>query len=93
MSYGVQVFAENGDIRLDTTDRQVRFAALYTGVCPANTTISIPTALLEDDGTWGINERNYANIYIRCGLTSGNVTVTNTNTSTNYNYQVEVFRI
>ena len=93
MSYGVQVFAENGDVRLDTTDRQVRFAAFYTGTCPINTTISIPTPLLEDDGTWGLNERNYANYYIRCGLTSGNVTVTNTSLQSPHDYKVEVFRI
>lgn len=93
MSYGIQVYDENGDVRLDTVDRQVRFAAFYTGTCPANTTVSIPTPLLEDDGTWGLNERNYANYYIRCGLTSGNVTVTNTNTQSPYDYKVEVFRI
>lgn len=93
MSYGIQVFDENGDVRLDTVDRQVRFVALYIGSCPANTTISIPTPLLEDDGTWGLNERNYANIYIRCGLTSGNVTVTNSSTLGANNYAVEVFRI
>ena len=93
MSYGIQVYDENGNVRLDTVDRQVRFAAFYTGTCPVNTTISIPTPLLEDDGTWGLNERNYANYYISCGLTSGNVTVTNTSTQSPYDYKVEVFRI
>lgn len=93
MAYGLRVRDANGNIRLDITDRECRFVGLYTGSVASGATTNIPVTGMSNDGTWGINELSYSNLYMNLDFTSTGFSVENTNTNNTLNYVVQVFRI
>tara|TARA_R110002153_G_scaffold92322_11_gene224331 strand:+ start:10536 stop:10817 length:282 start_codon:yes stop_codon:yes gene_type:complete len=93
MAYGLKVWDANGNIRLDIGDRECRFVAFYTGTVAAGATITIPVAGLSTDGTWGLNELQFANYYISLSVLSGAFRLTNSSSYQSHQYKVQVFRI
>jgi hypothetical protein len=93
MAYGLQVWNSNGVIRLDTTDREFRYVAQYTGSISANSTITITLTGLSTDGTWGINEQSEYGFSTNVSIGTNTITVQNTNTYQSSTYSIQVFRI
>jgi len=92
MAYGLRVWDSSGNVRVDTTDRQMRFVALYTGSTSGNATTTITVTGMSNDGTWGLNDRITEN---RAGrLEMGTNVFRHVNTgSSSLSYKVEVFRV
>jgi len=94
MAYGLRLWAANGtDIRLDTTDREIRFVAYYTGTTAASATTTITVSGMSSDGTWGLNDTAYSNLYASLAIGSGQFTHTNSDTFHSAPYSIQVFRI
>lgn len=68
MAYGIKVYAPNGKVRLDTTDRQLRYAYLFLGQTPAGGSTTLPAPGLVNDGTWAVIAMRW-----RTGVTFANV--------------------
>jgi hypothetical protein len=93
MPYGLKVFDSTGNnVRLDTTDRIIRFVAFYTGTTAANSTTTISVSGMTNDGTWGLNDDAYGNIYAALAIGSGQFTHTNSS-SISVAYKIQVFKI
>jgi len=93
MAYGLKVYDASGNVRLDTTDREFRYVAFYSGSLSANTTLNITVAGLSTDGTWGLNEEGDFGFNIDVSFSTNTLTVTNNNQYNAYPYYVQVFRI
>tara|TARA_R110002153_G_scaffold105017_2_gene243219 strand:+ start:181 stop:462 length:282 start_codon:yes stop_codon:yes gene_type:complete len=93
MAYGLQIWDASGNVRMDTTDREVRFVAYYTGSTAANSSTTISVAGLSNDGTWGLNDTAYGNVDASLSIGSGEFTHTNSNSFNAVNYSIQVFRI
>lgn len=93
MAYGLQIRNGANEVRLDTSDREIRFVAFYTGstAVGAVTTISVPG--LNAGGTWGLNDSEVSFGDTSLAINSGNFTHTNNSTSSARSYAVQVFRI
>ena len=90
MTYGLKVYDEFGNTRLDVADRQIRFLGTYSGTITYGTPVEILIPGMTNDGTWGINILNTrATTDIRIG--EGKVELESTFLNSNYN--VQVFRI
>ena len=93
MAYGLRVWDANGNVRLDTTDREFRYVSAYAGTLAAGSSQNIPVSGLQNDGTWGLNEtQGTNNIYIKLSIGTNLFTVTN-NGLTSASYYVQVFGI
>ena len=70
MAYGIKVYAPNGKIRLDTTDRQLRYAYMFEGNTPPGGSTTLPAPGLVNDGSWAVigmrwaTGTDFANAYI-----------------------------
>lgn len=94
MAYGLKIFAPNGsDVRLDTTDREIRFVAYYSGTTAASSTTTITVSGMSSDGTWGLNDTAYNNLTASLAIGSGQFTHTNSNALQAAPYTIQVFRI
>jgi len=92
MAYGLNVWDASGNVRLDTTDREVRFVALYTGTTAGNSTTTITVSGMSNDGTWGLNDRITVNYTGRLEMGTNLFKHVNTGSSS-LAYEVEVFRV
>ena len=93
MAYGLKVYDASGNVRLDTTDREFRYVANYSGNLAANTTTNITVSGLSTDGTWGVNEQGLVNFDLDVSISTNTLTVENTNSSYSRPYYIQVFRI
>ena len=93
MAYGLQVWDANGNVRLDTSDREFRYVAFYTGSVSANSSANVSVSGLTNDGTWGLNETQGSNLYLELSIGTNQFTVTNTGSFSSGTYNVQVFRI
>jgi|TARA_R110000744_G_scaffold152542_1_gene266657 hypothetical protein len=78
MAYGLKIWNSSGDVRLDTTDRQVKVNSFYQGVLPAgggSTTVTGITGFDLSDPTWSINVQP-ASMFISLTTSSGSFTIT-----------------
>ncbi len=90
MSFGLKIYDESGNTRLDVADRQIRFLGTYRGTLTYGTPAEILIPGMTNDGTWGINILNVrATTDIRIG--EGKVELDSTFPSSSY--AVQVFRI
>ena len=51
MAYGLKVYDASFNIRLDTTDREFRYVAFYTGSVSASSSTNVSVSGLTNDGT------------------------------------------
>jgi hypothetical protein len=93
MAYGLKVYDASSNIRLDTTDREFRYVAFYTGSVAASASTTVSVSGLTNDGTWGLNETQGSNLYLDLSIGTNQFTVTNTNGFNSGTYNVQVFRI
>jgi hypothetical protein len=97
MAFGMQVFPASGSVlRMDTTDRVVRFAGYYSGTLSKGGSVNVSIPGLDiSGGQWGIALRTSQ--YLEYQATSGNVFVEYTNAVSSspatINYRIYVFRI
>lgn len=98
MAYGMQVYPASGSVlRMDTTDRVVRYVAYYTGVLTsASPTTNVTISGLDvDGGEWGIAIRTTN--YLTYEATLGNVFVefddSPFDSPSSITYRIYVFRI
>lgn len=92
MAYGLKVFDGFGAARLDTTDREFRYVALYNGILNASSSVTINVTGLSTDGTWGLNEQGNFGVGLSLTYTNGSFTITNASTDQR-GWVVQVFRI
>lgn len=97
MAFGVQVYPESGSVlRLDTTDRVVRFAGYYSGTLSkgANTTVTIPSLDIAG-GEWGISLRTSPYLTYQASIGSVYIEYTNAvfGSPATINYRIYVFKI
>ena len=91
MSFGLKIYDESGNTRLDVADRQIRFVGFYSGTVNASSPVTISVPGLKSDGTWGLNEIS--------AVTSCDISISNdelnvtTAVTTNIGYKVQVFKI
>ena len=90
MSFGLKIYDESGNPRLDVADRQIRFIGLYTGTLTMGTPVEVTVPGMTNDGTWGINELSAIN-YTDISIGQGKFTLNSAMPQTNY--RVQVFRI
>lgn len=93
MAYGLQIWDASGNVRLDTSDREFRYVAFYTGSVSANSSANVSVSGLTNDGTWGLNETQGSNLFLELSIGSNQFTVANTSSSNSGTYNVQVFRI
>lgn len=93
MAYGLKIWDANGNVRLDTTDRQFRYVAYYSGTVPNNSTVTINVSGMTNNGTWGLNETNGSNLALKISMGSNQFTLTNTAGLGAAPYKVQVFQI
>jgi len=93
VAYGLRVWDANGNIRLDTADRECRFVAFYTGAVAAGSAVTVPVSGMSTDGTWGLNELGTENFDVSLSLLSGEFRLTNSSNYQTHPYKVQVFRI
>jgi hypothetical protein len=94
MAYGLKVFDATGNnVRLDTTDRMIRFVAYYTGTTAASSTTTISVSGMTNDGTWGLNDDYYGNLFAALAIGSGQFTHTNSSSTQSVPYKIQVFKI
>ena len=92
MAYGLQVWSANGSVRMDTADREFRYVVFFTGNLGAGSSRNITVAGLTNDGTWGLNETQGSEMFIRIRIRTGYFRLTNNGPSAKA-YKVQVFRI
>jgi hypothetical protein len=92
MAYGLKVYDASGNVRLDTTDREFRYVADYSGLLAANSTVNVTVTGLSTDGTWGVNEQGHTIMDIDISISTNTLTVENTS-SYSRPWSVQVFRI
>tara|TARA_R110000787_G_scaffold104873_1_gene212246 strand:- start:479 stop:760 length:282 start_codon:yes stop_codon:yes gene_type:complete len=93
MAYGLNVWDASGNVRLDTSDREFRYVAFYTGSVSASSSTNVSVSGLTNDGTWGLNETQGSNLFLELSIGTNQFTVTNTNSFNSGTYNVQVFRI
>ncbi len=93
MAYGLKVYDASSNIRLDTTDREFRYVAFYTGSVAASSSTNVSVSGLTNDGTWGLNETQGSNLFLELSIGTNQFTVTNTDSTNSGTYNVQVFRI
>tara|TARA_B110000285_G_C15024793_1_gene563555 strand:- start:916 stop:1197 length:282 start_codon:yes stop_codon:yes gene_type:complete len=93
MAYGLKVWDSSNNIRLDTSDREFRYVAFYTGSVSASSSTNVSVSGLTNDGTWGLNETQGSNLFLELSIGTNQFTVTNTNSFNSGTYNVQVFRI
>ena len=93
MAYGLQIWDASGNVRLDTSDREFRYVAFYTGSVSASSSTNVSVSGLTNDGTWGLNETQGSNLFLELSIGTNQFTVTNTNSFNSGTYNVQVFRI
>jgi len=101
MAFGLRVWDANGNIRLDTTDRLVRYHSTLSGtITQSSSPITVYVNGLRNDGTWGFsNDVPLAGSYsstddVKLEFHSNNylkLTIQHTN-SGNFSYRIQVFR-
>ena len=91
MAYGLMIYGNNGNVRLSTEDRLVRYIGTFTGTVTANNTKNVTISGMADDGTWGLNELSPSQL-VDVSIHSGYFKVTNPY-SMSISYKVMVFRI
>ena len=64
MAYGLNVWDASGNVRLDTSDREFRYVAFYTGSVSASSSTNVSVSGLTNDGTWGLNETQGSNLFL-----------------------------
>ena len=77
MSYGLQIFNESGELRLDTGDRFVKAHSFYTGSFYAggSATITGITGFDPNDDTWAIDVLPIS-LHITLTASAGQFTIT-----------------
>jgi len=93
MAYGLKVYDASSNIRLDTTDREFRYVAFYTGSVSASSSTNVSVSGLTNDGTWGLNETQGSNLFLELSIGTNQFTVNNTDSTNAGTYNVQVFRI
>lgn len=93
MAYGLNVWDASGNVRLDTSDREFRYVAFYTGSVSASSSTNVSVSGLTNDGTWGLNETQGSNLFLELSIGTNQFTVTNTDSFNSGTYNVQVFRI
>jgi len=93
MAYGLKVYDASGNVRLDTTDREFRYVADYSGNLAAGTTTNITVTGLSNDGTWGVNEQGNFSWHLDISISTNTLTVESTASSGSTPYYIQVFRI
>ena len=93
MAYGLNVWDASGNVRLDTSDREFRYVAFYTGSVSASSSTNVSVSGLTNNGTWGLNETQGSNLFLELSIGTNQFTVTNTNSFNSGTYNVQVFRI
>jgi hypothetical protein len=96
MATGLKVWDDStpAKIRLDTTDRAMRYAYFFSGTLAANSSVTLTATGLTTDGTWMVNAHRYEPYPDLASVTIGTnqITMSNTTGSTVY-YEYGVFRI
>jgi hypothetical protein len=93
MAYGLKVYDANGNVRLDTNDREFRYVANYSGNLAAGATANITVSGLSTDGTWGVNEQGLVNFSLDVSISTNTLTVENIDSFNSRPYYIQVFRI
>lgn len=96
MPTGIRIWDDSTPpkIRLDTTDRAMRYAYFFSGTLSANSSVTLSAPGLSTDGTWGVNAHRYEVYPDLASVTIGTnqITMSNTTSATVY-YEYGVFRI
>jgi len=102
MAYGLKVYDSNGNVRLDTSDRMIRYHSTVSGtITQSSSPVTLYVAGITNDGTWGMsNDVPLAGSYsstddVKLEFASTNyikLTILHTN-SGNFDYRVQIFRI
>lgn len=102
MAYGLKVYDTNGNVRLDTSDRMIRFHSTVSGtITQSSSPVTLYVSGITNDGTWGMsNDVPLAGSYsstddVKLEFASTNyikLTILHSN-SGNFDYRVQIFRI
>jgi hypothetical protein len=96
MPTGIRVWDDSTPpkIRLDTTDRAMRYAYFFSGSLAANSSVTLSAPGLSNDGTWCVNASRYEPWPDFASVTIGTnqIVFSNTTSSTVF-YEYGVFRI
>jgi len=92
--YGIRIRNGDGDIRMDTTDRVLRFFAAYSGTVAASSFVNISVPGFVDDGTWIYDFVDVGGIADRLTILPGTdqISIVNYNAGTS-SYSIKVFRV
>lgn len=96
MAVGIKVWDDSTPpkIRLDTTDRAMRYAYFFSGSVAANSSVTLSAPGLTADGTWCVNAHRYEPWPDFATVTIGlNQIVFSNTTSDICFYEYGVFRI
>ena len=92
--YGIRIRNGDGDIRMDTTDRVLRFFAAYSGTLSATSFVNISVPGFVDDGTWIYDFVDVGGVMDNMKIFPGTdqISVVNYNGVTR-SYSLKVFRV
>ena len=102
MAYGIRIFDENGNTRLDINDRLIRHHSTISGsITQSSSPITLYVAGVSNDGTWGLsNDIPLSGSYsstddVKLTIQSNNYIKLEIlhSVSGNWNYRIQVFRI
>lgn len=92
MSFGLKVYDESGNTRLDAADRQIRFIGMWTGTVHQGSPVTISVPGITNDGTWGVNSEGDAFASMDMAISENQITLS-TNVPSGSIYRIQVFRI
>ena len=102
MAYGLQIFDSSGNIRLDTSDRFIRYHSTLSGtITQATSPLTLSVSGIANNGSWGFSndiplDGNYSStddVRVEFGAV-GNLTLTiQHSNSGDFAYRIQVFRI
>lgn len=102
MAYGLKVWDSSGNVRLDVSDRMVRYHSTVSGtITQSSSPVTVYLSGITNDGTWGLS--NDVPLYgtysssddVKVEIQSTNyikVTIQHSN-SGSFSYRLQVFRI
>jgi hypothetical protein len=92
MAVGLRVWDTNGNVRLDTKDKQIMHYAAYSGTigAGASTTLTVGGGYDITSGDWGLDVTPIS-LYLKAVSTSGQIVVSSTSGS--IQWRINVFKL
>ena len=102
MAYGLKVLNASGDVRLDTSDRMIRYHSVVSGtITQSSSPISVYVAGIQNNGTWGVSNDvplsgSYSSsddVKVEFGATNYLTLTIQHSYTGDFAYRIQIFRI